>query len=788
MDGRYENPPYYITAYGLWLKAGNTGTVEDFLASLKGEQGDGVVILGHYDTLAELVQDHPTGKVGDFYEVGTSETDYIVYYWDSVLTEWHGIRIMGPTGAKGDKGDKGDTGATGATGEKGDKGDKGDTGETGATGATGTAGMSAYEAAQLGGYTGTEAQFYVTLAGLPNYATQAANAASQAAASATTAETHKTSAASSASTANDKAILAESYAIGGTQTRGGENSDNAKYYKEQAAISATSASGSASTASGSAATAATAAQTATEKATEATGSASAAATSATNASSSASTASGAASTATEAASAASSAASSAISSASTASGHASTASAAATAAASYAVGGTGTRTGEDTDNASYYRTQAGSSASSAIASASNAAAKASDAEAFAAGTRNGADVDDTDIAYHNNARYYAGIMDVQRIDSDINDLQNAVQVLAGEVETFAGLQAMVRAGFARKAVAIGDQLKAAWNTANRMWDVQGIDEACPAEAGLTHTLDLLAHPVLASITFDPAQYLYAVTAEAWPDGMPAGTYNIGYRTSTSAVTWWKFTTTLTIPVGGGIRVSAAPEATATITTYAADTYTTLESGLALAEASGETDGTNIGTTTGNNPSLLSGDYINFVDRNLYGSNRWTTSYMRQYLNSDESPMAWEPATIWSRRPSTLPAGFLYGLDEGLKAVLGRVRVRYAKSISDGYGYEDVEDLVTLQTMLDMGFGNNNGIAEGPVDASGTVKRTTAYSLWKDAAQADKIKYNGSSACYWWLSSTLPSYAYLERRVNTSGALNDSYALDSNGAVPSLHII
>ena len=40
MDGRYENPPYYITAYGLWLKAGNTGTVEDFLASLKGEQGD----------------------------------------------------------------------------------------------------------------------------------------------------------------------------------------------------------------------------------------------------------------------------------------------------------------------------------------------------------------------------------------------------------------------------------------------------------------------------------------------------------------------------------------------------------------------------------------------------------------------------------------------------------------------------------------------------------------------------------------------------------------------------
>ena len=47
-------------------------------------------------------------------------------------------------------------------GEKGDKGDKGDTGETGATGATGAAGAagkSAYQYAQDGGYTGTEAEF-----------------------------------------------------------------------------------------------------------------------------------------------------------------------------------------------------------------------------------------------------------------------------------------------------------------------------------------------------------------------------------------------------------------------------------------------------------------------------------------------------------------------------------------------------------------------------------------------------------------------------------------------------
>lgn len=85
--------------------------------------------------------------------------------------------------------------------------------------------------------------------------------------------------------------------------------DNAKYYKEQAASSASSASSSASSASGSAS----------------------------SASSSASAASG---------------------SASSASGSAATATTQATLSKSYAVGGTGSRSGENTDNAKYYKEQA----------------------------------------------------------------------------------------------------------------------------------------------------------------------------------------------------------------------------------------------------------------------------------------------------------------------------------------------------------------------------------------------------------------------------------------------
>ena len=37
---RFENPPYYITAYGLAVKRGFKGTLDEWIASLKGEKGD----------------------------------------------------------------------------------------------------------------------------------------------------------------------------------------------------------------------------------------------------------------------------------------------------------------------------------------------------------------------------------------------------------------------------------------------------------------------------------------------------------------------------------------------------------------------------------------------------------------------------------------------------------------------------------------------------------------------------------------------------------------------------
>lgn len=141
---------------------------------LNGEDGKSFVIGGFYDTYADLVDDVPNPSPGEAYGVGTT-IPYDIYIWDEVNHAW---KNNGPI-----QGAKGDTGATGTTftpsvdasgnlswtndggkenpttrNIKGDKGDDGD---------TGPAGTSAYEAAQEGGYTGTEATFNAALAAVP---------------------------------------------------------------------------------------------------------------------------------------------------------------------------------------------------------------------------------------------------------------------------------------------------------------------------------------------------------------------------------------------------------------------------------------------------------------------------------------------------------------------------------------------------------------------------------------------------------------------------------------------
>ena len=81
-----------------------------------GPAGKGLEILGSYNSLEELIKNHPTGTNGDCYIINND-----LYIWDSTKDTWSDIGDV--------KGPKGDIGMTGPQGDIGPTGPKGDTGQ-----------------------------------------------------------------------------------------------------------------------------------------------------------------------------------------------------------------------------------------------------------------------------------------------------------------------------------------------------------------------------------------------------------------------------------------------------------------------------------------------------------------------------------------------------------------------------------------------------------------------------------------------------------------------------------
>lgn len=74
-----------------------------------GPQGTGVNILGSYDTLVELKEEHPTGNIGDAYLVQGH-----LYVWSETEIDWIDVgNIQGPQGQTGPAGQNGADGAAG---------------------------------------------------------------------------------------------------------------------------------------------------------------------------------------------------------------------------------------------------------------------------------------------------------------------------------------------------------------------------------------------------------------------------------------------------------------------------------------------------------------------------------------------------------------------------------------------------------------------------------------------------------------------------------------------------
>lgn len=103
--------------------------------------------------------DNQMGEDGDFY-IDTLHK----LLWEKKGTEWVAqFSMEGPQGIQGPQGIPGVTGQTGPIGPKGPQGPQGDPGQRGLPGADGE---SAYTAARKGGFSGTQQEFYTSLASI----------------------------------------------------------------------------------------------------------------------------------------------------------------------------------------------------------------------------------------------------------------------------------------------------------------------------------------------------------------------------------------------------------------------------------------------------------------------------------------------------------------------------------------------------------------------------------------------------------------------------------------------
>ena len=256
-----------------------------------------------------------------------------------------------------------------------------------------------------------------------------------------------------------------------------------------------------------------------------------------------------------------------------------------------------------------------------------------------------------------------------------------------------GLADLADSGLFGEAYSIGDQFVDTWK------DTAANDQEYTYPYQLNHIgdVELQDGEILENRPFLQAHYAHPFGVQfshqraflKCPDGLAVGTY---YFTIESA--WGSnvgagdvvcFSISQPVPAGG--RVSGcygAPDQSKSnwrIYTYAADGKTLIETL------------TPIFTPAGNNLGVMHvnrrEDNLNSAQEMAYGWNRWSTSALRQYLNSAAGVGAWwTPQDEWDIAPDqlTTKAGFLSGCPESFVEALKTVKViTYPNTVQDDTG-------------------------------------------------------------------------------------------------------
>lgn len=355
------------------------------------------------------------------------------------------------------------------------------------------------------------------------------------------------------------------------------------------------------------------------------------------------------------------------------------------------------------------------------------------------------------------------------------------------------VQTIVADGAGEKAFAIGTQLIEKWtDTAGQKeydmpWQVNHFEDVTLEDGEIVPGMWLQAHYTLPF----GIQFSHQRAFLACPEGLAVGTYHFDFaKTSGENVKpGISYQFTLTKPVEKGGRLAGCYNAPNTAPT-SWKIYSYGKNGITLNETVNVTvgsGGTNLGTIQDVNRS----GNLNSIQEMAYGHNRWKTSALRQYLNSNKPKgQWWIPQDKWDICPDQLASkdGFLCGMPEEMLNCLKKVKVvTYANAVNDE-GAEDITyDYVTLPSLSQM-FIKPQKSGEG--DAHTYWKRRSGKLVPNEWMQENPnmITYsvdNKTSASEVRMRSADSGSGYLAWIASTNGIIygsNTSYAISCSPLV------
>ena len=377
--------------------------------------------------------------------------------------------------------------------------------------------------------------------------------------------------------------------------------------------------------------------------------------------------------------------------------------------------------------------------------------------------------------------------DAKVVGDRIKSIEDYINTVAVPM-TWENIQNMIAKGYHKKVFKIGDKLTNTWldpNASMKEYEnplrINHFQDGLELENGqLINGMWLQTqYAQLKGVQFSNQRALLRC-----PDGLVPGTYYFTFESNwgnnVKAGDIVCFTTTQQIPVGG--RVSGchgAPDQTKDkwkIYTHSADGKNIIETITPTFVASGVDLGIQkLNSRNGN---------LNSTQEMAYGWNRWKTSAIRQYLNSDKLKGEWWVAQDeWDIAPDQLSQidGYLKGIDPELLAVIQPVKVTtYANTVNDGGAADVTYDKVILPSLEQMyiapqisGEGEAhqyykelNG-TDAPYKQYGTFPELITYAI-----------ENHSSAQNVRLRSAFRGIAYNTWSVHASGSVSSYYYASS----------